>query len=156
MKITINVNGKTHVVKIEPAEMLLDTLRRLGYKSVHRSCDSASCSACTVLLDSNPVLSCCVFAATADGRSIETVEGLTSSEKLHPIQKAFLEEGASQCGYCIPSLVMTTKALLAEEPDPTESEIREMLVGNICRCTGYEAQTRAVRKASRYLRGDEE
>ncbi len=156
MKIKTYINGELREVSIDPAEILLELLRRLGYKSVHRSCDSASCSACTVLLDGEPVLSCCVFAATVDGRNVETVEELGNGEVLHPIQRAFVEEGASQCGYCIPALVMTTKALLSEEPDPTESKIRSMLVGNICRCTGYESQTRAIKKASKYVRGDEQ
>lgn len=154
MKINMKINRKPYEVEIDPGEMLLEVLRRLGYKSVRRSCDSASCGNCTVLLDGKPILSCSTFAASVDGHSIETVESLSEGDKLHPIQEALLEEGGSQCGFCIPGLTMTTKAFLEQNPDPTEEEIREALNGNICRCTGYEAQTRAIKKAAKRLRGD--
>ncbi|ACR80758.1 MULTISPECIES: (2Fe-2S)-binding protein [Kosmotoga] len=155
MRISLEVNGKLHEVEIDPGEMLLDVLRRLGYKSVRRSCNSASCGTCTVLLNGKPILSCSTFAASVDGQSVETVESLNENDELHPIQEALLEEGGSQCGFCIPGLTMTTKAFLEQNPDPTEEEIREALNGNICRCTGYEAQTRAIKKAAKRLRGDE-
>ncbi|MDI3524249.1 (2Fe-2S)-binding protein [Kosmotoga sp.] len=155
MRISLEVNGKLHEVEIDPGEMLLDVLRRLGYKSVRRSCNSASCGTCTVLLNGKPILSCSTFAASVDGQSVETVESLNENDELHPIQEALLEEGGSQCGFCIPGLTMTTKAFLKQNPDPTEEEIREALNGNICRCTGYEAQTRAIKKAAKRLRGDE-
>lgn len=155
MIIEFYVNGSIHTTEIDPGEMLLEVLRRLGYKSVRRSCDSASCGTCTVLMNGKPVLSCSTFAASAAGQSIETVEGVSANGELHPVQKNLLEEGGVQCGYCIPGTVLTAKALLAENPSPTDEEIRVALNGNVCRCTGYEAQNRAVKKAAAELRGDE-
>ncbi|HHF08223.1 MAG: (2Fe-2S)-binding protein [Kosmotoga sp.] len=144
MKLELNVNGKVHSVDINPGEMLLDVLRRLGYKSVRRSCDNASCGNCTVLVDGKPILSCTTFAARAAGHKIETVESLAEEGNLHPIQESLLETGGAQCGFCIPGFTLTTKALLEENPEPTEEEIREALNGNLCRCTGYESQIRAI------------
>ncbi|MBN2220264.1 MAG: (2Fe-2S)-binding protein [Kosmotogaceae bacterium] len=154
MKITLNVNGKLHDIDIDPGEYLLDVLRRIGYKSVRRSCNSASCGTCTVLLNGKPILSCSTFAASVDGQSIETVEGMSDGEKLHPIQEAILEEGGAQCGYCIPGLIMTGEALLRENIDPSDEEIKLALNGNICRCTGYEPQNRAIKKAAQVMRGE--
>jgi carbon-monoxide dehydrogenase small subunit len=126
----------------------------LGYKSVRRSCDSASCGNCTVLLEGKPILSCITFAASVDNCSIETVEGLSEKEELHPIQEAILEKGGSQCGYCISGLTLTIKSFLAENPDPDDKEIKKALVGNLCRCTGYESQIKAVKLAAKKLRGE--
>jgi len=154
MKIKLTVNRKVHEVQIDPGEMLLDVLRRLGYKSVRKSCDSASCGNCTVLLEGKPILSCITFAASVDNCSIETVEGLSDNKELHPIQEAILETGGSQCGYCISGLTLTIKSLLDENPDPTEEEIKKGLVGNLCRCTGYESQINAVKLAAKKLRGE--
>ncbi|MEA2066634.1 MAG: (2Fe-2S)-binding protein [Thermotogota bacterium] len=154
MKIKLTVNKKIHEVQIDPGEMLLDVLRRLGYKSVRRSCDSASCGNCTVLLEGKPILSCITFAASVDNCSIETVEGLSEKEELHPIQEAILEAGGSQCGYCISGLTLTIKSFLAENPDPDDKEIKKALVGNLCRCTGYESQIKAVRLAAEKLRDE--
>ncbi len=154
MKIKLTVNEKVYETKINPGEMLLDVLRRLGYKSVRKSCDSASCGNCTVLLEGKPVLSCITFAASVDNCSVETVEGLSDKNELHPIQEAILKTGGSQCGYCMSGLTLTIKSLLDENPDPTEEEIKKGLVGNLCRCTGYESQIKAVKLAAKKLRGE--
>ena len=154
MKIALTVNGKLHDIDIDPGEYLLDVLRRIGYKSVRRSCNSASCGTCTVLLNGKPILSCSTFAASVDGQNIETVEGTADGEKLHPIQEAILEEGGAQCGYCIPGLIMAGEALLRENSDPSDEEIKLALNGNICRCTGYEPQNRAIKKAAKVMRGE--
>lgn len=154
MKIKFTVNGKIHEIDIDPGEMLLEVLRKLGYKSVRRSCDSASCGTCTVLMNGKPILSCSTFAASAEGQRIETVEGVAKEGELHPLQKALLEEGGVQCGYCIPGTVLTAKALLEENPDPDDAEIRLALNGNICRCTGYESQNKAIKKAAAEIRGE--
>lgn len=154
MKVTLNVNGKIHEVNVEPGAYLLEVLRYLGYKSVRRSCHSASCGTCTVLVNGKPVLSCSTFAASLEGQKIETVEGLSRGESLHPVQEALLEEGGAQCGYCIPGIVLTAEALLREREDPSDAEIRLALNGNVCRCTGYESQNRAVKKAARMKRGE--
>lgn len=155
MKITLNVNGNLHEINIDPGDYLLEILRDLGYKSVRRSCHSASCGTCTVLVNGKPILSCSTFAASVDGQTIETVEGLSQGEKLHPIQEAILEEGAAQCGYCIPGIVLTGEALLRENPEPSEEDIKLALNGNVCRCTGYESQNRAIKKAAEAMRGDD-
>ncbi|PNS41466.1 (2Fe-2S)-binding protein [Mesotoga sp. B105.6.4] len=154
MRIAFTVNGRLHELDIDPGEYLLEVLRRLGYKSVRRSCNSASCGTCTVLLNGKPILSCSTFAVSIDGQNIETVEGMADGDKLHPIQEAILEEGGAQCGYCIPGVVMTGEALLRENPDPSDEEIRLALNGNICRCTGYEPQNRAIKKAAQVMRGE--
>ncbi|KUK82268.1 (2Fe-2S)-binding protein [Mesotoga sp. Brook.08.105.5.1] len=154
MRIAFTVNGRLHELDIDPGEYLLEVLRRIGYKSVRRSCNSASCGTCTVLLNGKPILSCSTFAVSVDGQNIETVEGMADGDKLHPIQEAILEEGGAQCGYCIPGVVMTGEALLRENPDPSDEEIRLALNGNICRCTGYEPQNRAIKKAAQVMRGE--
>ncbi|HNS34704.1 MAG TPA: (2Fe-2S)-binding protein [Mesotoga sp.] len=154
MRIAFTVNGRLHELDIDPGEYLLEVLRRIGYKSVRRSCNSASCGTCTVLLNGKPILSCSTFAVSIDGQNIETVEGMADGNKLHPIQEAILEEGGAQCGYCIPGVVMTGEALLRENPDPSDEEIRLALNGNICRCTGYEPQNRAIKKAAQVMRGE--
>ena len=155
MKTILNVNGNLHEINIDPGDYLLEVLRDLGYKSVRRSCHSASCGTCTVLVNGRPVLSCSTFAASVDGQCIETVEGLSQGEKLHPIQEAILEEGAAQCGYCIPGIVLTGEALLRENPEPSDDDIKLALNGNVCRCTGYESQNRAIKKAAEAMRGDD-
>lgn len=148
MRVEFSVNGKTHSIEIEPGELLVETLRRLGYKSVKHACSSASCGACSVQLDGKPVLSCRTFTAAVDGHEITTVEGISKANEPSPIQKALLEEGAVQCGFCIPALVITAEALLRENPHPTEEEVRLYLHGNLCRCTGYESQIRAIMRAA--------
>lgn len=154
MKISLVINGKDHEIDIDPGQYLLEVLRDLGYKSVRRSCNSASCGSCTVLLNGAPVLSCSTFAVSVDGQSIETVEGLSEGDRLHPIQEAILEEGGAQCGYCIPGIVLTGEALIRENSEPSDEDIRLALNGNLCRCTGYEPQNRAIKKAAELLRSD--
>jgi carbon-monoxide dehydrogenase small subunit len=132
------VNGRPVSLEIEPRAMLLDVLRDgLGLTGAKRSCDTQVCGACTVLLDGSPVSSCCTLAYEAGGREVETIEGLAGPDALHPIQQAFVERAAIQCGFCTPGFVLTTKALLAENPRPPRSEIEAYLGGNLCRCTGY-------------------
>ena len=132
------VNGRPVAIEIEPRAILLDVLRDdLGLTGAKRSCDTQVCGACTVLLDGSPVSACCTLAYEASGREVETIEGLAGPDGLHPIQQAFVDRVAIQCGFCTPGFVLTTKALLAGNPRPTRSEIEEYLGGNLCRCTGY-------------------
>jgi len=132
------VNGRPVTLEIEPRAILLDVLRDdLGLTGAKRSCDTQVCGACTVLLDGSPVSACCTLAYEAGDREVETIEGLAGPDGLHPIQQAFVDHVAIQCGFCTPGFVLTTKALLAENPRPTRSEIEEFLGGNLCRCTGY-------------------
>jgi aerobic-type carbon monoxide dehydrogenase small subunit (CoxS/CutS family) len=153
MTITVTINGAQQTVKIEPGERLSDLLRREGYLGVKIGCSAGDCGACAVLLDGRAVNSCLVFAAKADGGEVVTVEGLGRDGRLHPVQEAFLAEGGLQCGYCTPGMVISTVDLLARNPDPTEAEIRQSLSGNLCRCTGYVKQIRAVQKAAAAMRG---
>ncbi|MFC2079511.1 (2Fe-2S)-binding protein [Candidatus Bipolaricaulota bacterium] len=153
MKIKLAINGREKAFSIDPGEKLLDLLRREGYMGVKKGCGSGDCGACAVLLNGRAVNSCLVFAARADGSEILTVEGLATGETLHPIQSAFLSEGAIQCGYCTPGMLISTVDLLSRNPDPTEGEIREALSGNLCRCTGYVKQVRAVQRAAEMMKG---
>ena len=146
MIVNLEINGKLIKEDVSPSEKLLDFLRRLGYKSVKAGCREGDCGSCTVLFNGNPIRSCLMFVAQADGGKIETLEGITPDSGLHPIQEAFLEEGAVQCGFCTPGMVLTTKALLDKTKNPTEDEIIEALKGNLCRCTGYIQQVNAVKK----------
>ena len=152
MTITLTINGREKTFQIEPGEKLLEVLRREGYMSVKKGCGSGDCGACAILLGGRAVNSCLVFAAKADGSQIITVEGLATGEILHPVQEAFLAEGAVQCGYCTPGMVISSVDLLSRNPDPTESEIREALSGNLCRCTGYVTQVRAVQRAAELMK----
>jgi aerobic carbon-monoxide dehydrogenase small subunit len=132
------VNGRPVSLEIEPRAILLDVLRDdLGLTGAKRSCDTQVCGACTVLLDGSPVSACCTLAYEAGGREVETIEGLAGPHGLHPIQQAFVDRVAIQCGFCTPGFVLATKALLAENPRPTRVEIEDFLAGNLCRCTGY-------------------
>lgn len=151
MRILLRVNGISHSVDVEPDETLLEVLRRLGYKSVKYGCGTGECGACTVLLDGKSVKSCILFAWQADGREIITVEGLSGPGGLHPIQEAFIEAGAVQCGYCIPGFIMEVAYLLSLNPNPSEEEIRKFLEGNLCRCGGYQKIIEAVKLASRKM-----
>ena len=153
MTITLTINGVRKTVQIEPGEKLLELLRRAGVMGVKKGCGSGDCGACAVLLDGRAVNSCLVFAAKADGREVVTVEGLSEGGRLHPIQEAFLVEGAVQCGYCTPGMVISAFDLLSRNPDPTEDEIRQALSGNLCRCTGYVKQIRAVQCAAEAMKG---
>ncbi|HUI57934.1 MAG TPA: (2Fe-2S)-binding protein [Bryobacteraceae bacterium] len=140
----LTVNGRAKHWTIAPGDLLLDILRREGYFGVKRGCEKGECGACTVLLDGNPINSCLMFAAQAEGREVLTIEGVAQGDTLDPIQSAFLEHGAVQCGYCTPGMILAAKALLARNPHPTEAEVREALAGNYCRCTGYLKPVEAV------------
>ncbi len=139
------VNGTLREVMVEPYQTLLDVLREeLGLTGAKKGCDSGHCGACTVLLQGKPVNSCLVLALDARDKEILTIEGLAQGGKLHPLQEAFLEHGAFQCGYCTSGILLTAKAFLEENPHPTEEEVKEALVGNLCRCTGYVRVIQAI------------
>ncbi len=151
--ITVTVNGVSHTAAVEPRLLLVHFLREvLNLTGTHIGCDTTSCGACTVLLDGVPIKSCTFFAVQADGRSITTVEGLARNGELHPIQQGFKEEHGLQCGFCTPGMLLVAKALLDENPDPTEDQIRWAISGNICRCTGYQNIVKAIQWAARRLR----
>jgi carbon-monoxide dehydrogenase small subunit len=148
-ELDVIVNGQQHVLTVPYNALLLDVLReRLGLTGAKRSCDVEICGACTVLIDGVPVSACTTLAWEARGRRVETVEGLAQADGLHPIQQAFIDRFALQCGYCTPGMLMATRALLEEVPAPTEAEIRHYLSGNVCRCTGYHAIVEAVQAAA--------
>jgi len=152
-EVTVTVNGEARSAEVEPRLLLAHFLRRtLGLTGTHIGCDTTSCGACTVLLDGVPVKSCTVLAVQADGRSVQTVEGLAAGGTLHPVQQAFHEQHGLQCGYCTPGMMLTTVALLEENADPSEEEIRWALSGQICRCTGYQNIVKAVQQAGAALR----
>ncbi len=152
MKIEIAVNGRKREFDVEPNKLLLNLLRdELYLTGAKYGCGIGECGACTVHLDGEAVLSCMILAVDCDGMRVDTIEGLADGEKLDPIQESFLEEGAIQCGFCTPGFVMSTKALLDENPEPTEEEIREYLKGNLCRCTGYVNIVKAVQSAVQKL-----
>lgn len=135
---TLNINGDHHEVAVKPSDLLVEVLRdKLGLIGTKRGCDTGKCGGCTVLLDGKAVRSCLVLAVSAQGAEITTIEGLAPEGEMHPIQRAFVEHGAIQCGFCTPGMVMFTKAYLDEEPTPTRAQIQEALTANICRCTGY-------------------
>ncbi len=150
MKIYFELNGKPQYVEVEPGESLLSLLRRLGMKSVKEGCGTGECGACTVLLEGKPIRPCITFAPKVQGRGVTTSEGLGTLEDPHPLQRAFVEAGAVQCGFCTPGMILTSYALLQENPDPTPYEVREYLVGNFCRCTGYKKIVDAVLLAAQW------
>ena len=153
--ITVTANGQKRGAEVETRLLLVHYIREtLGLTGTHIGCDTTSCGACTVLLDGVPVKSCTVLAVQADGRAVETVEGLTPAGGLHPIQEGFREEHGLQCGFCTPGMMLVTKALLAENADPSEEEIRWAISGNICRCTGYQNIVKAVQHAGAKLRAE--
>ncbi len=136
--VALSVNGDTYDVLISPNETLLDVLReKLGLMGTKKGCDLGACGACTVLVDGEAHLSCLMLAADAAGRVIVTIEGLAQGGELHPLQRAFVEKGALQCGFCTPGMILTAKAALDEEAKPTEASIKKKMAGNLCRCTGY-------------------
>ena len=151
MRIETTVNGERHEAEVWPGESLLFTLREhLGLPGSKNACEQGECGSCSVLLDGKLVCSCLVLAAQADGREIVTVEGLGDGDDLHPVQTAFVEAGAVQCGFCTPGLVVAAADLLARVPSPTEDDIREALSGNLCRCTGYQKIVDAVKLAAEH------
>jgi aerobic-type carbon monoxide dehydrogenase small subunit (CoxS/CutS family) len=146
--LTMKLNGEEVTINIRPDALLVDVLRdELGLMGTKEACGEGECGACTVLLDGQPVTSCLVPALKAQGREVMTVEGLASGGELHPLQKAFIEHGAVQCGYCTPGMLMSAKALLDRSPRPTEEEIKEAISGNLCRCTGYTKIVEAIKAA---------
>jgi aerobic-type carbon monoxide dehydrogenase small subunit (CoxS/CutS family) len=146
---TLSVNGRQYPVEIEPGRSLLSVLRsEVGLTGSKEGCDDSECGACMVLLDGRPVNSCSFLALQAEGREVTTVEGLAGDGELHPLQRAFLEEGGVQCGFCTPGMLISAAALLRENPSPTEEEVRIALSGNLCRCTGYQGIANAVLKVA--------
>ncbi|MFC1971600.1 (2Fe-2S)-binding protein [Chloroflexota bacterium] len=145
----IKVNGQEHEMKVEPWRTLLDVLRYdLGLTGTKEGCGNGNCGTCTVLIDGMAVNSCLVFVAEVEGKEITTIEGLYQRGELHPLQWAFIEEGAVQCGFCTPGLILTAKALLDANPHPTEGEVRRYIAGNLCRCTGYDKIVRAIMRVA--------
>jgi carbon-monoxide dehydrogenase small subunit len=147
--IELKVNGESVEAAVDPNRTLLQFLREdLGFTGAKHGCGLGDCGACTVILDGQPVNSCLVLAVQANGREVQTIEGLAENGKLHPIQRAFVDKGAIQCGYCTPGMILAAKALLDENPRPSEFEIRTAISGNLCRCTGYQKIVEAIRTAS--------
>jgi carbon-monoxide dehydrogenase small subunit len=148
--VSLRVNGVEHHLDVEPRLLLVHALRdRLGLTGTHVGCDTSNCGACTVHLDGRAVKSCTVLAVQADGAEVTTIEGLASGGELHPVQEAFWNDHGLQCGYCTPGMIMAAAALLNENPNPTEAEVRHALDGNLCRCTGYHNIVRAVLDAAK-------
>ncbi len=155
MKIRFTVNGRQVERETDARTRLLDLLREdLALTGTKEGCGEGECGACTVLIDGRAVNSCLVLAPQIDGKSVLTIEGLADGETLHPIQQAFVEKGGVQCGFCTPGFIMSTVALLQENPDPTDEEILTALEGNLCRCTGYTKIVEAVRAAAERMRGE--
>jgi aerobic carbon-monoxide dehydrogenase small subunit len=151
--ITLDVNGQTYPIPVEGRTRLLDALRdKCMLTGAKEGCSTGDCGACTVMLDGRPVTSCLVVAASAQGKQITTVEGVAKGQELHPVQRAFMECGALQCGICTPGMIMTSIAILNENPSPTREEIRFGLQGNLCRCTGYDKIVDAVEQAAAYMK----
>lgn len=144
MDVNLNINGEERRLKIRVGETLLEVLRRHGYLGVKHGCEDGSCGACTVLLDGKTIHSCVMLAIQADGHSLTTIEGIGTRDHLHPLQAAFVEHGAVQCGYCTPAMILSAKALLDKNSHPTEADVREALSGVLCRCTGYVKPVEAV------------
>ena len=153
--VRVTVNGERHERHVEPRLLLSDFIRHeAGLTGTHVGCEHGVCGACTVLLEGAPVRACLMFAVQADGAALETVESLGEGDVLHPLQEAFRQEHALQCGYCTPGILMTLVPFLSQNPEPSDAEIRQALAGNLCRCTGYQQIVAAVRRAAAVLRGD--
>ena len=143
--IELHINGDNYEILVSPNNTLLEVLReRLGLMGTKRGCDLGACGACTVLIDGEAALSCLMLALDAVGKKITTIEGLSETGQLHPLQQAFVDQGALQCGFCTPGMIMTAQAILQEEADPTEETIKKKMAGNLCRCTGYKKVVEAV------------
>lgn len=152
--LTCTVNGASHTVLADPRDTLLDLLReRLGLTGTKEGCSNGNCGTCTVLVDGAPVNACLMLAQEAPGHDIVTIEGVSDSGGLHPIQQALVEHGGTQCGFCTPGIVLSAKALLDSNPAPTAQEIRHAIAGNICRCTGYDKIVEAIAAAGAHVRG---
>lgn len=151
MIIRPEINGAIVEIEIEPGDVLLDMLRRSGYTGVKEGCREGECGACVVLLDGKPINSCLMLAVRADGRKLTTIEGIGNIHKPHRLQEIFVEEGAVQCGYCTPGILLSVKALLDSTPSPTDDQIREAIDGHLCRCTGYTKIFAAIKRAIREI-----
>lgn len=151
MQINVTLNGASQSSDVEPRQLLVDYIRATGATGTHIGCDTTSCGACTVLVDGTPMKSCTMFAVQANGTSITTVEGLKQNGELHQIQTSFKEKHGLQCGFCTPGMMLTSAALLEQNPDPSEDDIRWAISGNICRCTGYMNIVKAIRGAGDQL-----
>jgi carbon-monoxide dehydrogenase small subunit len=150
--ITVTVNGTTHQGEVEPRLLLVHYLRdALGLTGTHIGCDTSQCGACTIHIDGQAVKSCTVLAVQADGAQVTTIEGMSRNGELHPLQQAFWEEHGLQCGFCTPGMIMTAADLLSRTPDPSESEIRHALEGNLCRCTGYQHIVNSIKSAAKKM-----
>lgn len=153
-QVRFTVNGTSYELDVNPWETLVDVLRNdLGLTGTKEGCGLGECGACTIIMDGRAVNSCLVLAAEADGRQITTIEGLADDDELHPIQEAFVECGGLQCGFCTPGMILSTKALLDENPNPSEEEIRRGIAGNLCRCTGYSKIIESIKAAAEYMQG---
>jgi carbon-monoxide dehydrogenase small subunit len=149
-KVSVTVNGKVRTADVEPRTLLVHFLREtLNLTGTHVGCDTSQCGACTVLVDGRSAKSCTMFAVQADGSAVSTIEGLGKDGQLHPLQEGFWEEHGLQCGYCTPGMIMSATNLLADNPAPSEQEIREGISGNFCRCTGYQHIVNAIARAAR-------
>jgi carbon-monoxide dehydrogenase small subunit len=149
VQVTVTVNGQAYTREIEPRMLLVHFLRdELGLTGTHWGCDTSNCGVCTVQLDGLPTKSCTVLAAMADGHEVRTVEGLEGGDGLDPVQQGFMNEHGLQCGFCTPGVMMTARALLDRNPHPSDTEVREAISGNLCRCTGYENIVRSIRWAA--------
>jgi aerobic-type carbon monoxide dehydrogenase small subunit (CoxS/CutS family) len=151
--IAVTINGRVHRGEVEPRTLLSDFIRAEGLTGTNVGCEHGVCGACTVQLDEEPVRSCLMLAVQADGRAVRTVEALALGDDLHPLQRAFQDAHALQCGFCTPGFLMSLDAFLRRRPDPDDEEIREALAGNLCRCTGYVAMVEAVQAAAKALGG---
>ncbi len=148
-EVSLRVNGRERTVAVEDRKLLLDVLREeLELTSVHAGCEHGVCGACTVLLDGRPVRSCLMFTPQAEGHEIETVESMSAGDELTPLQQSFVDNLGLQCGYCTPAMILTAKAFLDSNPNPTEEEARDAIAGNLCRCTGYEGITKSILAAA--------
>jgi len=154
--INLKINGETSVLNVKSNTLLLDLIRdKIGLTGTKRGCDTGECGACTVLIEGKAVNSCLVLAVEADGKNIVTIEGLAKNGKIHPIQEAFIEEGAVQCGFCTPGMILSTKALLDKNLNPSEEEIKKAIAGNLCRCTGYTKIIKAIKSAAKKMKKEE-
>lgn len=151
-KISITVNGVSHELEVNPRLLLIDLLRaHLELTGTKSGCGHGDCGACTVLVDGKPANACLLLAVEVDGKKVTTIEGLAEGDRLHPVQQAFIDHGAMQCGFCIPGMILSAKALLDETPHPTEEQVRDGIAGNLCRCTGYAKIVQAILSVSKSL-----
>ncbi len=150
--IEVEINGERKELKVKPYHSLLDALRNAGYKGTKKGCDNGECGSCAVIMDGKSVLSCVIPAVMAHGRKITTIEGIGDVSNPHPLQKAFVEVGAVQCGFCIPGMIISSKYLLDRNPNPSDEDIKHHLDGNLCRCSGYVKQIKAVKRAAMMMK----